>query len=311
MYDKNNKLLQGNSSGLFYVMLHDEGSDGWGPGVHYTLTDVRTNTKFAEGFLGAGHLSKHVYCVPMSCYAMTMTAVSGAVNAHEGMWRMQDDKGRILEGKVGVTQKFCTVGGFFDKSPTPQPTVSMVPTLAPTGEPSLLPSSKPSVPPSGAPTPLPTIVPSSRPTTRPSLPPTSLPTLPPSHAPTPVPTLAPTRGCSSGEYLDRHKNRCIPCYPGFYNNNETGTSPERAALIGADVEGWRVQCSPCKPGWVAEEEGSGICTKCPRESSRIKAVLALIVLNVLGQSILSLQKGSLLTMPTLTTNAFCHVSLTN
>ena len=125
----------------------------------------------------------------------------------------------FMTGEAGGFARVCAkrgsdtvIGGLFGGVPSPNPTLSLlptqiptplptqVPTPKPTQLPTLPPSPQPSVVPSPVPTPVPTIMPTPAPTQMPtpspslvpSIKPTQIPTFPPSPLPTPVPTMVPT-----------------------------------------------------------------------------------------------------------------------
>ena len=129
----------------------------------------------------------------------------------------------------------------FSGTPTPSPSISLVPTSNPSCDPSSEPSSVPSVVPSNNPSAVPSSLPSNVPT-QPTAHPTSDPTSPSS-----MPTISPT--CMAGYVIDVNATSCEPCPPGQFSD------------AGDDV------CTPCPIGEYSSDWGSTECTACSGTSA--------------------------------------------
>jgi hypothetical protein len=124
----------------------------------------------------------------------------------------QDSNAQFISGVAPASQYVCTTNGTFSSSPTLSPTISILPSFAPTPEPSFLPTYAPTHIPSPAPSGYPTMVPSSNPSATPSDMPSPAPSVVPTPLPSYTPTNAPTQLCVEGQYISG--SICVNCPAG-------------------------------------------------------------------------------------------------
>ena len=163
----------------------------------------------------------------VQCYYLDIVLEGAELSAHPPssvQWGVYDEASSIsakdsgnfpdapledafMTGEAGGFARVCAkrgsdtvIGGLFGGVPTPNPTVSSLPTQVPTPSPTPVPSPPPTqlptLPPSPQPSPVPSLMPTPVPTLMPTPSPSPVPTPSPSPAPTsmptPVPTLSPT-----------------------------------------------------------------------------------------------------------------------
>ena len=147
---------------LYKLVLLDAAGDGWGGDVGYNIT-TGGQLRLA-GTLASGARDVHQLCLEDGEHEI---AVGGVAGDSEISWTFEDKDGGSFHGGAGVTDMFHTAQGEVYGAPSIAPTVSALPTGAPTTP----------APTSSAPTG--TFAPSSPPSQAPSEEPTEMPTFAP------------------------------------------------------------------------------------------------------------------------------------
>ena len=237
-------LTSGSSSGgwggMTYAVYYNCGDFSSGS-LLYSESNCDT-TATITGTMPSGYTAHSSHeCFPYAsdgsldnCYLFSLV---GTPPSHEATFGLSDTDSATpsifggtnrADGDEDIdSTSFCLVGGQFFVVPSPQPTISLLPSPLPTVRPSLPPSPQPTV--------------------TPSLLPTGTPTLPPTPAPSVPPTPAPSVNCYPGFYINNNK-LCVACNPGKTSNT---TLPP-----------WPTECDYCERGYFQQDSGQSSCDKC-------------------------------------------------
>ena len=192
---------------IYRLTLLDTAGDGW-QGAEYTvrsssaLEHTGEGAVVGSGTLPDGYSSIEWLCLANGCYELEVTA--GSAPEDIGFEFHDEGSGHFSGEEAPFGDHFCVAEGSVFAHPTQSPSLSVLPSLAPTETPSSLPVPVPSAVPTPLPAPVPTALPTRPPSISPTAPLAPLPTL---HSPSPGPT---AMVCSARLHEHSWSNSLVP-----------------------------------------------------------------------------------------------------